>query len=181
MLAHAALAVAMALPGARFADPPSVVPSSEPSATPSAQSSYPAVGATAIASPAALTAAIRAEDAIIANSGSTNALGYTIFLAPDGSAIVRRGAATEQRTVARPQTRWLFSRLAAAGPLDQLAGGHCMKSVSFGTTTSIAWHGASSGDLSCRPSPLGAEISRTIAVIVDQLEITLQPRRRVIP
>ncbi len=56
-----------------------------------------------------------------------------------------------------------------------------MKSTSFGTRTTIAWHGTASGDLSCRPSPAGAEIARTIAVIVDQLGIRFEPRRRVIP
>ena len=110
--------------------------------------------------------------AVVRNSGSTNSAGYTLAIAPDGRATLRQYDGLANKTVAAAQTRWLFSRLKAAGPLDSLGIEHCMKSASFGTSTTITWNGTTSGDVSCSADPASRELVRTINVIVTQLDIS---------
>ena len=120
--------------------------------------------------------------AVIANSGSTNSAGYTLVIAPDGSATVRQYEGFTQKTVAGAQTHWLFGRLRAAGPLDSLGLEHCIKSASFGTSTRITWNGTTSGDVSCSADPASRELVRTINVIVTQLAVpTLRRPARLRP
>jgi hypothetical protein len=114
--------------------------------------------------------------ALIRNSGSTNSAGYTLVIAPDGGATLRQYDGYTPKAVAAAQTRWLFAKLKAAGPLDSLGQEHCMKSASFGTATQITWNGATSGDLSCAADPVSRELVRTIAVIATQLKIGTQRR-----
>ena len=116
--------------------------------------------------------------AVIANSGSTNAAGFTVVVTPDGAATVRQYDGSKQKVVGAPQTRWLFALLQAAGPLDALGLAHCMKSASFGTSTRIAWNDRTSGDLSCGGDATSRELARTIGVIVRQLDIVTMPRSR---
>jgi len=52
-----------------------------------------------------------------------------------------------------------------------------MKSASFGSSTTLTWQGAVSGDLSCGGGPTVAELNRTIGVILTQLRVTPGPRR----
>jgi hypothetical protein len=113
--------------------------------------------------------------AVILNSGSTNASGFTIVLTPDGAATVRQDDAVAQKIVGAAQTRWLFEKLRAAGPLDALALEHCMKSASFGTFTHISYDDRTSGDISCGGDSAARELARTVAVIVRQLDIDTRP------
>lgn len=114
---------------------------------------------------------VLATDAVIRNSGSTNTAGYTIVVHPSGSADVTTDGATTSRTVGGPQVRWLFLKLRAAGPLDVLPGGHCMKSASFGSTTTVAFGGRTSPDLSCGGDAMVRELDRTANVIATQLQV----------
>ena len=116
--------------------------------------------------------------AVIRNSGSTNSAAYTLVIAPDGAATFGGDDGYTRKTVAAAQTRWLFSRLAAAGPLESLGLQHCMKSASFGTSTTITWNGSTSGDVSCSADPASRELMRTITVIAAQLAIPTLPRPR---
>ncbi len=118
------------------------------------------------------------DAAVISNSGSTNTAGYTIVITPDGSTIVRQYDSFERKVVAAPQTRWLFQKLQQAGPLDSLATVHCMKSASFGSSTTVAWNDRSSADISCGGDPLTRELMRTIGVIVRELAIDTRPQLR---
>lgn len=113
----------------------------------------------------------------IRNSGSTNSAGYTVVVHADRSADVVVGDARERRTVGAPQVRWLFLKVRAASPLDALPGGGCMKSASFGSTTTIAYDGHVSPDLSCGEDPASRELLRTANVIVDRLDIDTRPLR----
>ncbi len=120
--------------------------------------------------------------AVITNSGSTNSAGYTLVIVPDGSATVRQYEGVTKATVAGAQTRWLFGRLRSAGPLDSLGLERCMKSASFGSRTTIAWNGSTTGDVSCSDDDASRELVRTINVIVTQLAVpTLRRPRRVRP
>jgi hypothetical protein len=60
----------------------------------------------------------------------------------------------------------LYADLDQAGALDELPVGHCMKSASFGTTTTLQFDGRRSPDLQCAQTAderaLGADV-RAIA------------------
>ncbi len=90
-----------------------------------------------------------ASDAVsIVNSGSTNVAGYELRVLPDGDLLPRPAAGVAKRVSPALVTR-LFADLRAAGPLDRLSATHCMKSVSFGSSTRITYRGKISPDLSC--------------------------------
>jgi len=111
------------------------------------------------------------DDAVIVNSGSTNYSGYTVVIHPDFSAEIAVNGKTRQATIPEAQAKWLFAKLEAAMPLDSLTMRRCMKSASFGTTTTIAYHGNVTPDLSCGAGATGGELARTAAVITSQLKI----------
>lgn len=119
-----------------------------------------------------------AGDATIRNSGSTNTAGYTVVIHPGDSADVTVDGEVSHRTVGAAQVRWLFAKLRAAGPLDGMAGGRCMKSASFGSTTTIAYNGHVSPDLSCSGDAMSRELARTAEVIVAKLGIAGTRMRR---
>jgi hypothetical protein len=111
------------------------------------------------------------DDAVIRNSGSTNVGGYVVVVHPDFSVDVYVNGGTQRTTVAPAQAKWLFAKLNEAMPLPDLAVTHCMKSMSFGTRTTIAYKGQVTPDLSCGGSDQTRELSRTAAIIVDQLGV----------
>ena len=106
---------------------------------------------------ASLMGAAPSDTAVITNSGSTNSLGYTIKITPDGHATVQTqskgGSPSAEKafTVPAETAARFFADLAAA----RKAGGTsepCMKSASFGTTTHVAWQDWESPDLDCPPA-----------------------------
>jgi hypothetical protein len=123
------------------------------------------------ASVAPLVAA--ATDAVIKNSGSTNAAGYTIVLHPDATAELRQNGTTVAKTVAKAQAAKLFDQLHATGRLDALPIGHCMRSASFGSTTTVTYAGHTSGDLGCNGGdPNVIALQTAVAAIANQLGAT---------
>ena len=78
------------------------------------------------------------DSAVISNSGSTNAYGYTITVTPDGKATVAMQAKGAAPSAAKPFTvpsatiTKFFDDLAAARKAN-IASVPCMKSVSFGS------------------------------------------------
>jgi len=112
--------------------------------------------------------------ALIRNSGSTNTLPYTISVKPDGSAVVTVGSGTpEDRRLSLDQTDALFRGLRAAMPLSALVHGHCMRSASFGTTTTVTFGGDSTPDLGCAPDPAARELAATVVAIVSELGLSV--------
>lgn len=129
----------------------------------------------------------------IVNSGSTNALGWTITLRSDGDGSIE----SESRTAMQASTRRAFAvssslalRLlgAAQAARDANAAGRaCMKSVSFGTRLTVTYHGWTSPDLSCPPaSSLVATLAADVSLVVDaarppsglrSIHAPMQPRR----
>ena len=87
------------------------------------------------------------DGAVIENSGSTNAPGYTIKLWSDGHAAVA-GAGT--RVPADLVQRFFNDvRLAKRGRAGEAPVRGCMKSASFGSSTIVRYHGWTSADLEC--------------------------------
>ncbi|BCL82074.1 hypothetical protein ccbrp13_45390 [Ktedonobacteria bacterium brp13] len=95
------------------------------------------------------------SQAIIINSGSTNTLGYRIYVAHDGTAtyVVGNGTrygSTRYGRLSQELTLRFFHDIALAQPLSSLpAIQTCVKSISFGTDTYVRFGGQTSPDLSC--------------------------------
>jgi hypothetical protein len=130
--------------------------------------------------PTATMPASTPEDAVIRNSGSTNAAGYVIVVHRDGRADVEQAGVVSHETLARPQTAWLFAKLQASDPVSNLVSGHCMRSMSFGSTTRVTYRGATTGDLGCTFDPAARELKRTVDVIAAQLGVAMRGRRPIL-
>lgn len=111
----------------------------------------------------ALSTAAERDSATIRNSGSTNTAGFTIALWPNGTGNVSmQNGNPRDVTIAHDLITRFFADLQAAQTADAPRS-HCMKSVSFGTTTSVAWHGWQSPDLQCPPfSPHVAALAKDV-------------------
>lgn len=102
------------------------------------------------ASLAVAAAAPRLDGAVIATSRSTNTAAYHIKLWSDGHAQLIRGSTTTPFHVSEHLADRFFRDVKAARA-NPGTPGHCMKSASFGTTTTVLWHRWSSSDLQCPP------------------------------
>lgn len=102
----------------------------------------------------------QAGTAEILDSGSTNTAGFRIVIDRSGQADYKvtprknapqteaRGA-NKRRQLSRELVDRFYSDLNAAQPFSSLPDQHCMKSASFGTTTSIEFAGEKTPDLNC--------------------------------
>lgn len=111
--------------------------------------------------PAYLRVPTAADEALILDSGSTNRAGYRLRVKADGWASLQQGDAPLKKRLPAALVARFFEDLKAAGPLDRLPAAHCMKSVSFGSSTEVGYRGKLSPDLSC-PSPSSA--ARALAI-----------------
>jgi hypothetical protein len=148
---------------------PAPVASTEPSALPiaTAPGGSPIFGRM----PQRMLPPIVSGDAVIRNSGSTNTSGYTVVVHADFSVDVYDRGTTRHDTSVEPQTKWLFAKLKADEPFASLGVAGCMKSASFGTTTTVAYDGSTTPDLTCSGSPNTRELARTVEAIVARLDI----------
>src|SRR5581483_1779688 len=94
--------------------------------------------------PTVLRVPTAANVAMIVNSGSTNTAGYQLTVNEDGTAALVQGDVTLKKQIPALLVRRFFDDLRAAGPVDALQAGACMKSASFGTTTRILYRGKTS-------------------------------------
>lgn len=130
----------------------------------------------------AAAAVFSRDGAIVNNSGSTNSPGYQIKVWSDGTAqITTRRLATqpsEPRSVSTPRgsVAKFFADLQTARD-RHVQGSSCMKSASFGSTTSVSWHGWISPDLSC-PSGSAAmsALSQDVRLLVSAIGMQTGPR-----
>jgi hypothetical protein len=88
-------------------------------------------------------------EALIVNSGSTNRAGYRLRVYDTGWTALQQGDVPLRKRVPLALVKRLFADLRAAGPLDRLQTARCMKSMSFGSVTQIAYRGTMSPDVSC--------------------------------
>ncbi|HTU82627.1 MAG TPA: hypothetical protein VMF61_10890 [Candidatus Acidoferrales bacterium] len=143
-----------------------------------------AAGAFAVAGAAAR------DGATIVNSGSTNALGYTIDVWSNGSAVVtlrdRTGTALgTPKPFSLPDavaSRFMADLKAARAAKPPASA--CMKSASFGTTTHVEWHGWTSPDLDCPPrnAPTAALVHDVGVIrLASGADTATPPRRSPLP
>jgi hypothetical protein len=92
--------------------------------------------------------------AVIEQSASTNRPGFSISVTRTGETTVRVGVTSRSTTVATVLAAHLYADIDRAGSLADLPAGHCMKSASFGSTTSITYNGRRSPDLQCAQNTL---------------------------
>lgn len=122
-------------------------------------------------------AAVSRDAVVIGSTGSTNTWGYTIVVGADGRATFTQGGAAGSQTLDPALTRRLFADVAAAEPLGRLPARHCMKSVSFGTTVTIAHRGATTPDLICPVDEAERRLARDAHEIAARLHVGNRPRR----
>lgn len=117
--------------------------------------------------------------AVILNTGSTNATGYRIVVAPDGQS--EYVASSDHNSAAIPKdlaTRF-FADLKRAMPLSSLPSAPCMKSASFGTSLFVWWRGQRSQDLTCVFDARGRALVADASAIAQALHIPARPSRPV--
>jgi len=115
------------------------------------------------------------DGAVIANSGSTNFPGFTVQVWSDGKASGGAGSFS-------PELAKRFFEHAAASKSAQAAPTRgCMKSASFGSTTTVLYHGWTSPDLECPQSGPAAELAQDVREIVTALGMRTNRRIPLMP
>jgi hypothetical protein len=127
--------------------------------------------ASATASPQPSAAAVPPNAAVIVNSGSTNISGYRIVVQPDGRATVTTQGSNRTQQLAKSTVAPFFKHLSAAMPLGKLESEPCMKSASFGSTTTVQYKGERSPDLSCPMEGLGAALGADVQRVTSELHV----------
>ena len=87
--------------------------------------------------------------AVILNTGSTNTVGYRIVVERSGAAEFVNGPRHAVGSVPASLAAQFFKDLESSMPLSAHGSSTCMKSVSFGSSMFVWWHGSRSKDLSC--------------------------------
>ncbi|MDF5738556.1 MULTISPECIES: hypothetical protein [unclassified Nostoc] len=116
--------------------------------------------------------------AIIVNSGSTNTIGYRIYVSPSGEVNYVDGKGSNQGKLSEKLTKNFFRDLKVAEPLSNLPGKQsCVKSVSFGTITTIRFAGEDSQDISCPGNNAKAQrLDNDVIAIAKALNVVNVPR-----
>jgi hypothetical protein len=110
--------------------------------------------------------------AIIVNSGSTNTLGYRIYVAHDGTATYVDGNGAGYGRLSKQLTQRFFHDIALAQPLSGLpATRTCVKSVSFGADIYVRFGGQTSPDLSCAGNGQAQRLAEDVNSIKAELKV----------
>jgi hypothetical protein len=127
----------------------------------------PTYGPLPSASPAPPAAYLRVPvtggEALIVDSGSTNRAGYRLRVYASGWSALQQGDVAIKKHLPVELVKRFFADLNAAGPLDRLPTARCMKSISFGSSTRVAYRDKMSPDLAC---PSSAPAVRALAIDV---------------
>jgi hypothetical protein len=118
--------------------------------------------------------------AVIERSAATNLAGFSVTVTRAGVATVRSGPTVRYIDQKQELARQLYADLDRAGKLGDLPTGHCMKSASFGTTTTIAYGGQRSPDLQCAQNALERSLNADAQAIF-QIATTGMPAGRPLP
>jgi hypothetical protein len=124
---------------------------------------------------------VPAGAAVILDSGSTNTAGYRIVVARSGDAEYVAGSARATGAIPISLAARFFTDLSHAMPLAGLPVERCMKSVSFGTSLYVWWHGSRSPDVSCSGDAGETALASDAASIAAALHVSTPPGRLVRP
>ncbi|MHC5938161.1 hypothetical protein [Nostoc sp.] len=114
--------------------------------------------------------------AIILNSGSTNTIGYRIYVSPSGEVNYVDGKGSNQGKLSQKLTKNFFRDLKIAEPLSNLPKQSCVKSVSFGTTTTIRLADQQSPDISCPGNVKAQSLDNDVIAIAKALNVVNVPK-----
>lgn len=101
--------------------------------------------------PVAAFASAMRDGGTIENSRSTNTAPYTIKVWSNGHAVLIRQGSADKPFAIDASLALQFLDQAKGARNDPGTPQHCMKSASFGTTTTVTYHGWQSPDLQCPP------------------------------
>ncbi len=123
-----------------------------------------------------------ADTAVIMRSASTNRPGFKIAVPRTGQATIATNEAQAALTLRPALAEQLYADLARTSDLESLPVEACMKSASFGTTTTIAYAGKTSPDLQCASDAIGRALNAD-ADAITQAAVAAQPpaRRHTLP
>ncbi|MEH2411682.1 hypothetical protein [Nostoc sp.] len=114
--------------------------------------------------------------AIILNSGSTNTIGYRIYVSPNGEVNYVDGKGSNQGKLSEKLTKKFLGDLKVAEPLSNLPKQSCVKSVSFGTTTTIRLADQQSPDISCPGNAKAQRLDNDVIAIAKALNVVNVPK-----
>ncbi|WP_155967555.1 hypothetical protein [Kamptonema formosum] len=122
-------------------------------------------------------ALVTRNTAVLVNSGSTNTIGYRIYLSPSGEASYVDGNGQKTGTVPERIVKKFFQQIQVDMPLSQLPVKQpCIKSTSFGTETFVSFNGEQSPDVSCPGNRKAEKLFTDASEIVQFLHVTNVPR-----
>lgn len=114
--------------------------------------------------------------ATILNSGSTNTIGYRIYVSRSGEVNYVDGKGSNQGKLSEKLTEKFFRDLKVAEPLSNLPVRGCIKSVSFGTSTIIRLAGQQSQDISCPGNAKAQRLDNDVIAITKALNVVNVPK-----
>ena len=119
---------------------------------------------------------------VITNSGSTNTPAFTLTIHQDGSGKLtyQKGSHAERFARFKDKTfpagtfdsQQLSSQLSGIKDVSTIPNHNCLKSASFGSTTTVTFQGKTSGDLSClsnQDTPVFLDLKDTVQKISTQI------------
>jgi hypothetical protein len=117
-------------------------------------------------------AAVPINVAVIINSGSTNTIGYRIYVTPSGQVTYVDGKGQGKGKLSPTLTKKFFADIQTAEPLSNLpVKTSCVKPVSFGTSTTIRLGGEQSPDVSCPGNALASKLNNDVVAIAKALKV----------
>lgn len=123
-------------------------------------------------------AAVPINVAVIFNSGSTNTIGYRIYVNPSGEATYFDGKGQGHGKISQALTKKFFADIQAAEPLSKLPVKRCVKPASFGTTTTIRLGAEQSPDISCPGNALERTLDKDVIAIAKALKVRNIPKNQ---
>ncbi|MBD2441408.1 hypothetical protein [Nostoc sp. FACHB-110] len=114
--------------------------------------------------------------AVIVNSGSTNTIGYRIYVSPTGETNYVDGKGSGNGKLPEKLVKRFFNDIKVAEPLSKLpTKPSCVKSTSFGTTTNVSLGGEQSPDLSCPGNSKARRLENDVIAIAKTLNVVNVP------
>jgi hypothetical protein len=91
---------------------------------------------------------------------------------PDGGFALTIAGQTSTGMLTAASTSQFYADIDANLPVSNIPIGNCAKSASFGTATSVAYDGSTSGDLSCPNSAPATQIWNDVEALEAQLPLS---------
>jgi hypothetical protein len=122
---------------------------------------------------------LNSSQIVLNNSGSTNVAGWKLIINPDGSGnlVSQSGHPINYGSKFYPAGTFPVSNLTAIieqfGGASKIPTGNCVKSASFGSTTTLSYNGSTSGDVSCITgmTALSGELRLQLNLIESNLDV----------